>query len=284
MFSQPYFYVDTSDVRKNIEVMNFAQKKFEGCTAEEVEREDLDMPNHLSGKKHKFVKLSFKSAAQLGDAKAVIRPILALNKKKKGGEDEIFVDPSRGGASGMQRSKDTAVKASDPLEYIIEMREHDLSYSMRVAIDKDIRVGAWYLVSSIQGSIECNVVRQHNLLERCEPRILAFDIECEKAPLKFPNADNDRIYMISYMAAGQGFLIINRDIVSADVNDFEYTPLPKYPGPFNIFNEKTEEAMLRKFVSHIQELRPHVISSLFHANLNKSYAVAAPFISGYGHV
>jgi DNA polymerase elongation subunit (family B) len=43
-------------------------------------------------------------------------------------------------------------------------------------------------------------------------RVLAFDIECEKAPLKFPNADHDRIFMISYMLKGQGFLIINRFI------------------------------------------------------------------------
>ena len=41
------------------------------------------------------------------------------------------------------------------------------------------------------------------MLERCEPRILAFDIECEKGPLKFPNAEVDRIFMISYMAEGK---------------------------------------------------------------------------------
>ena len=36
--------------------------------------------------------------------------------------------------------------------------------------------------------------------------------------------------MISYMTPGQGYLITNREIVSEDVPDFEYTPLPKYPG------------------------------------------------------
>ena len=30
-------------------------------------------------------------------------------------------------------------------------------------------------------------------------------------------------------------------------------------GPFQVFNEKDEEAVLRKFVSHVQELKPHVI-------------------------
>jgi DNA polymerase epsilon subunit 1 len=55
--------------------------------------------------------------------------------------------------------------------------------------------------------------------------VLAFDIECTKAPLKFPDPAIDQIYMISYMCDGKGFLIINREFVSQDVPDFEYTPL-----------------------------------------------------------
>lgn len=38
----------------------------------------------------------------------------------------------------------------------------------------------------------------------------------------------------------QGFLITNREIVSEDILDFEYTPKPEYEGPFIIFNEKDE--------------------------------------------
>lgn len=60
------------------------------------------------------------------------------------------------------------------------------------------------------GSECCVVQKQAEILELCEPRILAFDIECEKSPLKFPNAEVDRIFMISYMVKNQGFLIINR--------------------------------------------------------------------------
>ena len=36
--------------------------------------------------------------------------------------------------------------------------------------------------------------------------------------------------MISYMLDGQGYLIINREVVGADVDDFEYNPKPEYPG------------------------------------------------------
>jgi len=52
-----------------------------------------------------------------------------------------------------------------------------------------------------------------------------------QAPLKFPVAEKgDQVMMISYMINGQGFLIVNREIVSRDIDDFEYTPNPDYPG------------------------------------------------------
>lgn len=46
--------------------------------------------------------------------------------------------------------------------------------------------------------------------------------------------------MISYMLDGQGYLIINREIITEDISDFEYTPKPEYPGPFTVWNEPDE--------------------------------------------
>jgi len=51
--------------------------------------------------------------------------------------------------------------------------------------------------------------------------------------------------MISYMVGGEGYLIINREIVTKDIEDFEYTPKAHYPGPFHVFNEKNEEDSLQ---------------------------------------
>lgn len=51
-------------------------------------------------------------------------------------------------------------------------------------------------------------------LIRPDPVVLAWDIETTKLPLKFPNMEIDQIMMISYMIDGQGYLIINREIVS----------------------------------------------------------------------
>jgi len=123
---------------------------------------------------------------------------------------------------------------------------------------------------------------------------LAFDIECTKEPLKFPDAAHDHIYMISYMIDGEGFLIVNRAIVSEvvcvctctirwccrcagsrvavdaiqhkcvltlwhtraqDIEDFEYTPKKEYEGPFTCINEPTELAMLQRFLAHIKEVK-----------------------------
>lgn len=143
---------------------------------------------------------------------------------------------------------------SDPLSFLSDMREHDVPYAMRTAIDLDFRVGAWHIVTPDPATATSTVTIQKDMLELCEPKILAFDIECEKSPLKFPNAERDRIFMISYMTPGQGYLLINREVVSEDVDNFEYTPMPKYPGPFTVINLKDEEAVLRKFIEHIQVL------------------------------
>jgi DNA polymerase epsilon subunit 1 len=94
-----------------------------------------------------------------------------------------------------------------------------------------------------------------------EPVVLAFDIETSKQPLKFPDAATDQIMMISYMIDGQGFLITNREIISEDIGDFDYTPKPEYPGPFMIFNEPDEKSVIERFFLHIKEARPTVIAT-----------------------
>ena len=98
-------------------------------------------------------------------------------------------------------------------------------------------------------------------LQRADPVVFAFDIETTKLPLKFPDASFDQVMMISYMIDGQGFLITNREIVSEDISDFEYTPKPEYEGPFLIFNESNEKAVLERFFLHIKECKPTVIAT-----------------------
>lgn len=107
-----------------------------------------------------------------------------------------------------------------------------------MALKLDLRVGLWYSVKAIQGMI--NIKSCPEKITRADPIIFAFDIETTKLPLKFPDSSFDNIMMISYMIDGQGFLITNREIVSEDIDDFDYTPKPEFEGPFIIFNEEDE--------------------------------------------
>jgi DNA polymerase epsilon subunit 1 len=91
--------------------------------------------------------------------------------------------------------------------------------------------------------------------------VLAYDIETTKLPLKFPDPATDQIMMISYMIDGRGYLITNREIISEDVDDFDFTPKPEFPGHFVIFNEPDEKATLRRFFDHIIEVQPQIITS-----------------------
>ena len=254
VFYRPYFYVDVKDSRRLMELTNHLQRRFEGCHVEQISKEDLDMPNHLSGNQHVFLKLSFPNVNALMEAKQQLRPIILQNQKA--GENEEFMNDEDIDAEFNSGVRNQSTR--DSISFICDMREYDVPYAMRVCIDLDLRVGSWHKVTPIASTIGCDILREKDRLELCQPDILAFDIECEKAPLKFPDASRDRIYMISYMFNGQGFLIINREVVSADVEDFEYTPKPRFKGEFKIFNEADEKALLKKFISHIQELRPHI--------------------------
>lgn len=131
--------------------------------------------------------------------------------------------------------------------------------TVRVSLTLDIRVGLWYDVRFQEGTVELRPVPER--VKRADPVVMAFDIETTKQPLKFPDAESDVVMMISYMIDGQGFLITNREVISEDIEDFEYTPKDEYEGPFIIFNEPDEVSVLRRFFEHVQEARPTVIAT-----------------------
>ena len=150
-------------------------------------------------------------------------------------------------------------RVANASDYVVDIREYDVPYHVRVAIDKDIRIGKWYTVEAKHGVVSLTCIEDR--LQRADPVVLAYDIETTKLPLKFPDAAIDQIMMISYMIDGQGFLITNREIVSEDIADFEYTPKPEYEGPFMIFNEPDEKSVVERFFQHIKEVRPTVIAT-----------------------
>ncbi|KAH8693014.1 DNA polymerase epsilon catalytic subunit A [Talaromyces proteolyticus] len=259
----PYFLIAAKGGRES-EVEEWCRRTLDGVVkgVQRVIKEDLQMPNHLMGNRRAFLQLSFANVSDLLEARRLLMPIAEKNKKNVTAMD-TYAEMARASAGfdlfddelNNERRPNT-LNASD---FIVDIREYDVPYHVRVAIDKDIRIGKWYNVEAKHGVTKLTCIEER--LQRADPVVLAFDIETTKLPLKFPDAVIDQIMMISYMIDGNGFLITNREIVSEDINDFEYTPKPEYNGPFLIFNEPDERHLLERFFSHVKEAKPTVIAT-----------------------
>lgn len=258
----PYFLLAVRRGRE-AEVEEWCKRMFEGLvkSVARLSKEDLQMPNHLLGYRRTFLQLSFANVSDLLSVRKTVMPIAEKNKEKLNAMDTYAeVASAAAGFDGddyVNESRTTAI--TDASDYIVDIREYDVPYHVRVVIDKDIRLGKWYSVEAKHGSVSLTCLEER--LTRADPVVLAFDIETTKLPLKFPDSVIDQIMMISYMIDGQGFLITNREIVSEDISDFDYTPKAEYEGPFMIFNEPNERALIERFFSHIKEARPTVIAT-----------------------
>lgn len=203
-------------------------------------KEDLGLPNHLSGLKQPYLKLVFRNTTDLMTVRRVILPAVQENRRRRltnayTVDEGMFAGPGAdvqmsGMASGNDVLGDKRKRTEKVLDSFIDIREYDVAYTQRVQIDTGLRVGLWYDVQSEQGKDTCSFKPRSDLVGRPLMKVLAFDIETSKSPLKFPNAEVDPIMMISLMMDGQGLLIVNREIVSQDISPFEYTPKPEYEG------------------------------------------------------
>ena len=248
-------------------------KKYEGilCRISRERKEDLKLPNHLMGHRRLYLQLRFRNVSDLLAVRRDIVPLAQANGAKLNAVD-AFAEVVNMSEAGMNVAVETSwaaeademngnsrnLKSSDPRDAIIDVREYDVPYYLRVAIDNEIRVGLWYSVTFTAGQAEMVTMDR---VKRADPVVLAYDIETTKAPLKFPDSATDQVMMISYMIDGQGFLITNREIVSEDIEDFEYTPKEGLDGPFTVFNEADEAATIMRFFRHIQEVRPTVLAT-----------------------
>ena len=267
----PYFLLATKpDCEHDVEA--FLRRRYEGkilnVTVED--KEDLDLKNHLSGLTQKYLKVTFATVQDLMDVRREVLPMVKKNQSRSEAAEAYEAlhqmeasavahagrahhGVSRGGEQKSTKGKRAIANYADAM---MDIREYDVPYHMRFLIDTETRCGWWYQVKAVQG--EVTLTHRGDMLARGEVKICAFDIETTKLPLKFPDAEYDQVFMISYMLDGQGYLIINREVVSADVDDFEYNPKPEYPGPFIVWNEPDEAALLRRWFDHMREVQPSV--------------------------
>ncbi|XP_023014693.2 DNA polymerase epsilon catalytic subunit 1 [Leptinotarsa decemlineata] len=255
----PYFYVLTKRELLQ-EVMQFLSKKYAGTIAEMeiITKEDLDLPNHLIGLKQKYIKLSFFNQTDMIKVRKEILKVVRKNRLKQ--NDNAYYTEMLTSTLGNNTNEVSHFNKgnTDQMENIMDIREYDVPYHVRVSIDLRLFCGSWYTVKCRGRDDPPTISLRSDIIERPEPIVLAFDIETTKLPLKFPDSATDQIMMISYMIDGQGYLITNREIISADIEDFEFTPKPEFEGKFTIFNEPNERFLIQKFFSHILEIRPHV--------------------------
>ena len=270
--ADPYFYVIPRWGRE-AEVEGYLQRKF-GETATVVgtlAREDLDLKNHLSGVRRTVVKVQFRNTQDLVAARHELLALVEKNRARGaggGGRGALAGGGGgrRGGAAGAGDDDDdgdggggAAVVPRDFADFVDDLREYDVPYHVRYAIDHELRCGQWWTVKMVGGHVVLR--RREDMQVWAEPRVCAFDIETTKKPLRFPDVESDAVFMISYMVDRKGYLITNREVVGEDISDFEYTPRPEYESHFTVFNEPDERALLERWYDHLRELKPGVFVS-----------------------
>ncbi|KAF5310229.1 hypothetical protein D9619_010413 [Psilocybe cf. subviscida] len=263
---EPYFCIACKAGTETM-IEEWINKKYEGlvCRITRDRKEDLKLPNHLMGHRRLYLQLCFRNISDLLTVRRDIVPLALANGAKRDAVD-AYAEVIRATADAsmdvdFEENEDSlrGARDQDPRDCIIDVREYDVPYYLRVAIDNEIRVGLWYAVTFTEGQPAFSQIKER--VKRADPVVMAYDIETTKAPLKFPDQAIDQVMMISYMVDGQGYLITNREIVSEDIEDFEYTPKDGYEGPFIIFNEPDEAATIRRFFSHIQDVKPTVMAT-----------------------
>lgn len=227
-----------------------------------VERNDLSVHNHIASEGAAHLRLSFNNLTDLRTVSASL--IGLLRQKELSTVGDIYNKAGTARIAPYTDIKSIPQTLSSLANYISNVLEHDVNLTARFLIDNKLTMSTWYNVT-VRPELE------FPLLERLEgsefelppiPKVLAYDIETTKKPLRFPNAEaGDQIMCISYMLDDQGYLLINRSIFSRDITDFEYTPKPEYPGKFACFNLPTEKDLLIFFFTHIRTARPNIFAT-----------------------
>ncbi|KAL8432970.1 hypothetical protein Efla_001178 [Eimeria flavescens] len=243
-------------------------------------------------RKRDFLRVSFKSVRELVEAKQDLRRIAVRQNAAAAAKAA-----ERRGVRGDQEETDECTEAqdaqaainmegvaADATVLVDEIYESDVLYVTRCCIDLNIRCGRWYRVSRTGPSVNDKLTLQPLEDATAAPPlgVLAFDIECYKQPLKFPDKESDPIILISYMHNQQGYLLVNREFLSADIVPFVFQPKPELSGPgsFVVYNEHDEKMLLKRFITHLALLRPHILATYNGDSFDMPYVIRRAQLNG----
>lgn len=229
-------------------VEEYFRKKYEGAihNIEIVERIDSHEYNHLNKSPKKFLKIYFKTDTSFQVCIRQLRELIMENSKNRH-KNEIYSDFCQ------------EKQLYEITDEIIQIHEYDIPNEILFGMEYKIRCGCWYQVFYDGKTYAISHVKDK--VAYPDLRIFAFDIETTKPPLKFSNPEFDQIMMISVMTEEFGELIINRKIVSQDIQEFEYHAKDDMKSDFKISNEEGEEELLIRFIELIIEHKPHIITT-----------------------
>ena len=147
---QPYFYIKVKEDQLIQEVSAFLSKKYGQYIHRmvTVRKEDLDLANHLVGLKQSFLKLSFLATNDLQRVRKDILAAVRRNReraKTTTAYTELLAEAAAGGSGGDTGGSNVR---SNPMEHIIDAREHDMPLHVRVAIDKEVRFNIHWIYSN----------------------------------------------------------------------------------------------------------------------------------------
>jgi DNA polymerase epsilon subunit 1 len=171
---EPYFLIAVKRGRE-ADVEEWIKRTAEGVVRKitRVEKEDLQMPNHLVGYRRTLLQLSFINVSDLLAVRKLVLPIAEKNKKNMNAMDTYaevaryvfcryradvdYANTSQSANAGFdifdenndyEKRPNGVVDASD---FIVDIREYDVPYHVRVAIDKGV-----YKLSSIRLRADAN--------------------------------------------------------------------------------------------------------------------------------
>lgn len=112
---QPYFYLGSKDGTER-DVISYLTRKYQGkiTKADVIEKEDMDLKNHLIGLKRAYIKLSFLNMDEMTKVRNELRTVVKRNKNmsEKSAYETNFA----------QEDDYNHKKRSDQLENIIDIR------------------------------------------------------------------------------------------------------------------------------------------------------------------
>ena len=308
----PYFFVITAPGMEQdvtLGLTDYFKSKIREIS--DATKEDLSLPNHLSGIKRTALKLSFQTQNDLVFvrnklARAIARNSNSSEQQRKSAfysEKELDMALSEtigSSAYGAHTTKDLLQKKltskSTFWSKLVELREHDVPYDVRVCIDWQIFAGSWYDVSVYGGQTTLSPLGKDDSLPLIPPafRYISFDIETTKLPLKFPQPMTDQIFMISIMYETQSAeLLINRDVVSTDIRNFHYFPRQPQKSldiadgielggcvSVRVQNLSNEAQVILAFKNILEKYQPHVVVTYNGDNFDFPFLVARAKVNG----